>query len=421
VTHRDVTRRDGASPRAAGGGSSAASAPAVTVATIFREGGETGVHTHFAQLRGYLERHGTEVAVVTPFSWNRMLTYPVFAPRLVLRRVSPAAAVLWYRYWHEVFLYRALRQRLADGREQVIYAQGPLEARAALRARRGPGQRVIMAVHFRGSQADEHAEPGREFKRDGALYRSMRRAEREVILHVDGLVYVSGWARDALLGWLPEAADVPSEVIGNGVTPVAAAVGPGQQQGQEREQHADLVTVGRLDEAKNHRFLFDVLAEARHQGRSVTLDVYGDGPLRRDLAHRITALDLDGQVRLLGFRADVRQQLPAYRAYAHASYAETSSLAIIEAMAAGLPIVAAGIGPIPEICEDGAEARFWPLDDPAGAAAMLLELLDSPEALAAAASAARARFQRDFDIDVVGARLRSFLLGSPAGVPARPA
>jgi glycosyltransferase involved in cell wall biosynthesis len=389
----------------------------VIVATIFREDGETGVHTHFGQLRGYLERHGTTVSVVTPFSRNRTLTYPVFAPRLVLRHASPPAAVVWYRHWHEVFLYRALRQRLADGREQVIYAQGPLEAKAALRARRGPRQRVIMAVHFRASQADEHAEPGREIKRGGALYRAMRRAEREVILHVDGLVYVSGWARDALLGWLPEAADVPSEVIGNGVTPAATTVSVAG----EREQLADLVTVGRLDEAKNHRFLLDVLVEARRKGRRVTLDIYGDGPLHRDLARRISSLDLDGQVRLLGFRADVRQQLPAYRAYAHASYAETSSLAIIEAMAAGLPVVAAGIGPIPELCKDGAEARFWPLDDPARAAAVLLELLDSPSALAAAASAARARFARDFDIDVVGARLRSFLLDGSASVPPQPA
>jgi glycosyltransferase involved in cell wall biosynthesis len=387
----------------------------VIVATIFREGGGTGVHTHFGQLRGYLERHGTEVSVVTPFSWNRTLTYPVFGPRLVLRHVSLAAAVMWYRHWHEVFLYRALCQRLADGREQVVYAQGPLEARAALRARRGPRQRVIMAVHFRASQTDEHAEPGREIKRDGALYRAMRRAERDVILHVDGLVYVSEWARDALLGWLPEAAEVPSEVIGNGVTPVAAtASGEGA-----REQLADLVTVGRLDEAKNHRFLFDVLVEARRTGRRVTLDIYGDGPLRRDLARRISSLDLDGQVRLLGFHADVRQQLRAYRAYAHASYAETSSLAIIEAMAGGLPIVAGGIGPIPELCKDGAEARFWPLDDPARAAAMLLELLDSPSSLAAAALAARARFERDFDIDVIGGRLRSFLLDSPASVSAQ--
>jgi glycosyltransferase involved in cell wall biosynthesis len=90
-------------------------------------------------------------------------------------------------------------------------------------------------------------------------------------------------------------------------------------------------------------------------------------------------------------------------------------------MAAGLPVVAAAIGPIPELCKDGAEARFWPLDDAARAAAILLELLESPSALAAAASAARARFERDYDIDVVGARLKSFLLADSASVPAQPA
>jgi glycosyltransferase involved in cell wall biosynthesis len=382
----------------------------VIIATIFREDGGTGVHTHFRQLRDYLEWHGTRVTVVTPFSWNRPLTYPAFAPRLMISQVSASAGVWWYRHWHEVFLYHALRGRLAGGADRVVYAQGPLEARAALRARRGPRQRVIMAVHFRASQADEYAEPGREINRDGAQFRAIRRLERDVIMHVDGLVYVSEWARKALLGWLPEAAALPSAVIGNAVTPLAVPA--------PEEPLADLVTVGRLDAPKNHRFLLDVLAQARRTGRRVTLDIYGDGPLRRDLARRISALGLDEQVRLLGRRNDVRRRLPGYRAYAHASYAETSSLAIIEAMAAGLPVVAAGIGPIPELCGDGAEARFWPLDDPAGAAAILLKLLDSPSALAAAASAARKRFLADFDINVVGARLTSFLLASQASLPA---
>ena len=73
---------------------------------------------------------------------------------------------------------------------------------------------------------------------------------------------------------------------------------------------------------------------------------------------------------------DVRDFLPRYRAYVHASYSESSSLAIIEAMAAGLPIVAGNIGPIAELCDDGVEARFWSLDDASQAAATLLELLD---------------------------------------------
>ena len=54
-----------------------------------------------------------------------------------------------------------------------------------------------MAVHFRVSLADEHAEPGREIGRDGIVFRWIRQAERDTIPRVDGMVYVSAWARDS--------------------------------------------------------------------------------------------------------------------------------------------------------------------------------------------------------------------------------
>jgi glycosyltransferase involved in cell wall biosynthesis len=111
----------------------------------------------------------------------------------------------------------------------------------------------------------------------------------------------------------------------------------------------------------------------------------------------------------------VRDFLPRYRAYVHASYSESSSLAIIEAMAAGLPIVAGNIGPISELCDDGVEARFWSLDDPVKAAATLVDLLDCEPARLIAATAASERFRRDFDAEVIAPRLLSFLLGPHPG------
>jgi glycosyltransferase involved in cell wall biosynthesis len=380
----------------------------VLIATIFREIGGTGVHTHFHQFRGYLEQRGVKATVVTPFSWNRPLAYVVFSPRLALKYFSPSASVVWYRHWHEVFLHRALRRKLSEAGECIVYAQGPLEARAALRARRGSHQPVILAVHFRSSQADEHAEPGREIKRGGAVHRSIRELERKVILQVDGIIYVSEWARDRLLAWLPEAAEVRSAVFGNAVELLDV--------GNDREKLADLVTVGRLDTAKNHQFLLKVLAAAKQKGRDLTLDIYGDGPLRDTLARQAASLGLEGQVRILGFRRDVRQFLPRYRLYVHPSYSETSSLAIIEALGAGLPVLAGRIGGIPEIIEDGVEGRFWPVDDPDRATAVLLEFLDSGPLLEKAAIAARDRFERDFDINAVGAKMQSFLQESAVGV-----
>ena len=111
----------------------------------------------------------------------------------------------------------------------------------------------------------------------------------------------------------------------------------------------------------------------------------------------------------------MRDFLPRYRAYVHASYSESLPLAIIEAMAAGLPIVSGDIGGISELCDDGVEARFWSLDDPVKAAVTLTGLLDSEPSRLAAATAARDRFRRDYDATVIGPRLRSFLLGTHPG------
>jgi glycosyltransferase involved in cell wall biosynthesis len=400
--------QDGRALKAGAGSSANGHSVPLVIATILREEGITGVHTHFQQLCRYLEESDRTAAVVTPFSWSRTLAVPVFGPRLVLQRCSGSADVAWYRHWHGVFLQKALRTRLAEVGDCVVYAQCPLAARAALRVRRGPHQRVIMAVHFSVSQADEWSVK-KLIKHDGAQFRAIRQVERDVIPQVDGLVYVSSWAQTALLSWLPEAATVPSAVIDNFVAPRHSV--------SKQEPTGDLVTVGNLLLAKNHRFLLDVLAAAKQAGRSLTLDVFGEGPLRKDLQRRTRSLGLEGQVRFRGFRRDVRDFLPGYRAYVHASYSESSSLAIIEAMAAGLPIVAGNIGPIAELCNDGVEARFWPLDDPIQAAATLLDLLDSEPSRLMAASAASDRFRRDFDADIIAPRLWSFLMGMTPEVP----
>lgn len=143
----------------------------------------------------------------------------------------------------------------------------------------------------------------------------------------------------------------------------------------------------------------------------LTLDIFGDGPLRGELQQLARGLGLAEQVRFRGFQRGVRDFLPGYRAYVHASYSESSSLAIMEAMNTGLPVVAAAIGPLAELVDDGVEGRFWPLGDPAQAAGVLLELLADEPVRRKAARAARERFERDFNAAVIAPRLQSFLLG----------
>ena len=339
--------------------------------------------------------------LVTPFSRGWPLYLPVYGLRRLIDPINGPASVFWYAYWHEIFLRNGLRNQLTDLGDCVIYAQDPPSARAAMAARRHRGQKIVLAVHFRISQADEWADKGK-IPRDGKVFRNMRKADREVIPQVDKLVYVSRWAQEAILSWLPEAGKVPSAVIGNFVAPWHGVA--------SKDYYGDLVTVGHLEPVKNHRFLLQVLAEAKRAGHALSLDIFGEGPLRKELQREAIDLDLADQVRFRGFRRDVRDFLHGYRAYVHASYSESSSLAIMEAMDARLPIVAANIGPIGELIDDGVEGRFWPLANSGQAAAILLELLEDEASRSKAARAARERFERDFDANVVGPQLRSFLL-----------
>jgi glycosyltransferase involved in cell wall biosynthesis len=378
--------------------------PSLVIAMILRPEGMTGIHTHVRQLRAYLDRNGTGSTLVTPFSWARALTVPLFSLRFVIEPLSGSAGALWYRHWHEMFLRNALRKRLATAGKVVVYTQDPLAARAALSARVGPHQSVILVVHFPGSEADEWVR-NKRISMGGSAYRVIRQQELGVIPQVDGIVYVSQSTREDLLSRVPEAVTVSSMVIPNFVKPLVTV--------PDVKPLGDLVTVGRLELVKNHRFLMEVLVAAKDAGSTLTLDIYGDGPCRKDLVRQAESLGLEGQVRFHGFRPDVRSFLPGYRCYVHSAIAEPFGLSILEAMAAGLPIVTGNVGGISELCDEGVEARFWVLDDPASAAATLLGLLGSEEQRARAGKASRKRFERDFDAEAVAPRLYSFLMSTP--------
>lgn len=380
----------------------AAEAPELVIASIQWPEGRTGVHTHIREFRRYLRSEAVPHTLLTPYSWGWPLSVPVFAPRRILAKVHRASSVAWYYHFHELFLQRALRTRLAPGQPAVVYAQGPRAARAALRARKGPHQLVVMVVHFLTSQADEWV--SKTMLRPGSVvFRRIRRVEAEAIAGLDGIVYVTEAARDALHAWLPVPPPPRAAVVPNFVT----AVG----EGTNRQFRADLVTIGSLELCKNHGYLLQVLAAAKRMGRRYTLDIFGEGPQRGPLVKQAQELGLADQVRFPGFRPDVRTALPAYRAYVHTATRESQGIALIEAMAAGLPLVVANRGGVAEVCDEASGARFWSLDDPDEAAAVLIDLMEDDAERERAKQRALAAFGERFDAAVVGPRLHEFLMG----------
>jgi glycosyltransferase involved in cell wall biosynthesis len=375
----------------------------VVIATVLRSNGGTGVQTHFVELERYLSSRHLPYSMVTPFSSGGVVRDLVFGVRRLLEPWSGAANVAWYRHWHGLFLERALKRKLRSTDDAVVYCQCPLAARAALRARRSAQQRVVMAVHFCVSQADEWAEKG-QLTRGGRLFRSIRLLERDVLARVDGIVFVSESARKDL--WLDDLADVPTATIPN----FLGTAGPGLIPGPR----ADLVSVGSLEPRKNHRFLLDTLAAAKQRGRCYTLDILGGGPERRSLLRHARYLGIESQVRLLGYVPEAGRLLSGYRAYLHPAKREPFGLAIVEAMAAGVPVIAAPVGGIPQLIDESVEGMFWDLADPDQAAGVLIDLMDDEVARARMGAAARRRFLGQFDAAVVCPSLYEFLMSPSA-------
>ena len=198
----------------------------ILVVSMMRAVGTTGVQTHVRETCKFLAGRGHPFILVTPFSWGGLLSTPIFGVRrLLLEPVSGAASVAWYRYWHYVFLRRALERELARFRSAVVYAQCPLSALAALEVRRDPTQRVVLAIHFDVSQADEWANMNK-LRRGGRVYRRITELERRVLPIVDGVVYVSESARQGVVSHVNGVESVRSAVIPNFVADPLSALSP---------------------------------------------------------------------------------------------------------------------------------------------------------------------------------------------------
>lgn len=378
-----------------------AAARPVVIASGMRAEGDTGVQTHQSTFARHLGSVGRTVNFATPFDAPAWLSWPAVGVRRLLEPVAPQAAVRWYRAGHFALVRIALRRALSALDGAAIYAQCPVSAAAALRERRA-GDRVVMAVHFNVSQAEEWANKGR-IARQGAVYRGIREFEKDVLPRLDGLVFVSRFLQEAVLRDVPAAATVPATIQPNFVDPGQPA---------DAAPARDLITIGTLEPRKNHAYLLDVVAAARRLGRIVTLTVVGDGPLRQTLAQRAAALGIAGQVEFAGRVLGARRLIASHRLYAHAATLESFGITLIEAMAAGRPVVAARTGGIPEVFDDGVEGIGWPLDDADEAARRLLALLADDDRLARLASAARSRFAREYATPVVAARLARFVDGA---------
>lgn len=124
--------------------------------------------------------------------------------------------------------------------------------------------------------------------------------------------------------------------------------------------HPAVLCVANLKHYKGHTYLIDAAASLRHRGLPVTLLVVGDGPERAALERRAALAGVD--LRLLGFRTDVDRWLARADVVVLPSLTEGMSNAVMEAMAAGRPVVATAVGGTPELLADGRGLLVPPAD-----------------------------------------------------------
>ena len=161
--------------------------------------------------------------------------------------------------------------------------------------------------------------------------------------------------------------------------------------------------VARLAPQKDHR----TLLEAARLVPDADFVVVGDGELRAELEQA------EGpNVRLLGSRDDVPELLASFDVFAFPSLFEGLCLAVIEAQAAGVPVVATPVGGIRETVVDGETGLLVPTRDPAALAAAVRRLLEDRAAAEAMAAEAKRRVRERYSVErMVEATLR--LYGTP--------
>jgi glycosyltransferase involved in cell wall biosynthesis len=133
--------------------------------------------------------------------------------------------------------------------------------------------------------------------------------------------------------------------------------------------------------------------------RDVHLLVIGDGPQRERLLHFRRQCRIDDKVHFLGERGDVPRLLPHFDLLWSTSGYEGQSNVILEAMAAGVPVVATDIPGTRELVSPGATGYLVPVGDRAAFAKYAERLLNDAGLAAGLSAAARDRVEREFSVE----------------------
>lgn len=156
------------------------------------------------------------------------------------------------------------------------------------------------------------------------------------------------------------------------------------------------VTSARFVEQKGHRFLIEAAPMIIPHAPSIRFLWLGDGPLQQTLQQTITAANLDPHFVFAGMLRESDLELAGADLMIHPSIEEPFGIVLLEAMRAGLPVVASNAGGIPEVVDEGTTALLCPPRDPKALADTVVSLLRDQVRRDSMGRAGRERFEGCF-------------------------
>lgn len=290
-------------------------------------------------------------------------------------------------------------------RSEVVHAHNwSLFIEAAIAARRAAVPVLVHTVH---GPYLSHAP-----SRLGRAKRGLRHwLERRMAPRFRGIAAVS----DSIARDVRDEIGLPGGLlltIHNGIPDAEAA---GNTRRTDRGGDAvTFLTIGRLAAVKNQPLLLRAFAEVRRTLPRARLLVVGDGPERPALDALTVALGLGDAVSLTGFRTDISSFLSEADVFVLSSRHEGISIAVLEAMQAGLPVVATRVGGVPETVVDGETGLLVASEDEAALAAAMVRLGRGRDLRREMGQRGRALQAREFSLRVMTERyLRLYGVGPP--------
>jgi len=165
------------------------------------------------------------------------------------------------------------------------------------------------------------------------------------------------------------------------------------------QQVRTLAVVAQLIERKGHLVLLEALPALLQEFPDLHVLFFGKGPLDGRLREAIAAGGMQSRVRLAGFRADLPRILPCLDLLVHPAYREGLGVSLLQASAAGVPIVACRAGGIPEAVRDGLNGLLVPPGDVAKLRDAIATLLRDPALARRMGDAGRELVGREFSPD----------------------